>query len=244
MELHTIHTLVKTAVQQVADIVCAKFCSEYIGETVHLQGNEEQVQVFHGKEILPAYARGLFREVVWNKLYSSDCLSELSFPDGHNYEDVFTTWKRMKKLADKRGTVVSIQEELFHFRIRKSSISHTVNVQNIIDFWKALHEKYEGLPEYQEEFTTPCHKVIIMMWLNYTSFTREEKRIAKGTVLEMSNYSKATFFRVMREDYPLRIRNISLLSLSASPLLMWICYNGGRLYRLWRKKRTGLKMFD
>ena len=244
MELHTIHTLVKIAMQTTADIVCAKICSEYVGRTVHSKGKANQVQVFHGEEILPAYIKGLFREVIWNKLYRADRFVHLLFPDGHNYEDVFTTWKRMKKLADEGGTVVSISEELFHFRVHKSSITHTINNQNLLDCWNAFYEKNEGLSEYQEELIASGYSAILKAWLNYTSCTREEKRIAKGTVLEMSNYSKATFFRVMREDYSLKIKVISILSLSTSPLLMWICYYGGRLYRLLRKKRTGLKVFD
>jgi len=72
MELRTIHTLVKIAMQTTADIVCAKICSEYVGRTVHSKGKANQVQVFHGEEILPAYIKGLFREVIWNKLYRAD----------------------------------------------------------------------------------------------------------------------------------------------------------------------------
>ena len=244
MELHTIYTLVKTAVQMKADIVCAKSCLEYVGQTVHSEGEGNPVQAFYGKEILPAYASGLFREVVWNKIYRSDCFDQFHFPDGHNYEDVFTTWKLMKKLADEGGTVVAISEELFHFRVRKSSITHTTNIQNIIDCWNAYYERYKGLPEYQEEFTASCHKVIVMMWLNYCNFSKEEKRIAKGTILEMSFYSKATFHCVIRGDYLWSIKTIAILSLTPSPLFMWMCHYKGKLCRFLRKKSTELLMFE
>lgn len=244
IERHTIHKLVITAIQMDADIVCANICSEYVEKTVHLQRYESQVRVFRGKKILSAYAQGLFWEVAWNKLYRSKCFTQFSYPDGHNYEDVFTTWKRMKKLADEGGSVAYTSDELFHFRVRKSSISHTPSIQNVIDCWNAYYERYNGLPEYQEEFTASCYKAIFKMWCNYCSFTREEKTIAKGTIHEMSMYSSATFHRVLQGNYPLWIKVISIFSLSTSPLLMEICHLGGELYRLLREKITERKMFE
>ena len=244
MELHTIHTLVKAAEQMTADIVCAKRCLEYVGKTVHSQGDRERVQVFHGEEIISAYVSGVFRDVVWNKLYRADRFAQIRFPDGHNYEDAFTTWKRMKKLSDEGGTVVAISEELFHFRVRKSSITHTVKIQTLMDCWNACCERNEGLPEYQEKLTASCYGAILIMWINYGSLSREEKKIAKRTILEMSKYSKAMFHHAIKGDNSWIIKMISILSLTSSPLALWICYSGGKLYRSLIMKRKGHVMFD
>lgn len=92
-ELQTIDTLVKTALQTEADIVVAYSSREYISKTFFPSAIHKSVQVYCGQDIMPAFAAGLFRNVVWNKLYHADCFKSICFPEKHNYEDVATTWK-------------------------------------------------------------------------------------------------------------------------------------------------------
>ena len=49
-------------------------------------------------------------DVMWNRLYRTSIFAGIRFPDGHNYEDVMTTWHLMKKLAENGGTVADMPQ--------------------------------------------------------------------------------------------------------------------------------------
>jgi glycosyltransferase involved in cell wall biosynthesis len=243
IEADTVETLLDYAKTYNADIAAAKSCKEFVGQTVYPPKAKEEIRVFHGDEILPAYGKGLFRDVVWNKLYLAGCFSGIQFPDGHNYEDVSVTWKIMKNLADEDGTVVVLSKPLFHFRMRKSSISHTESCCNIIDAWAAYHEKYIGMPDYRQQFLPACFFIIGRMWLNYFRFSGEERGAASGIVLEMRSFSKEHFHHVMKGPFSKKVKAICLISQSSSPLLMWFCFAGGFLFKKIRNAKRRRSMY-
>ena len=242
MEPHTIETFMKTALQTGADIVKANFSREYMGQTIHNKKMEEKERLFRSQEILPAFAAGLFNDVVWNKLYDMKCFTGSRFPDEHNYEDVFTTWKLMRVLAENNGSVAVLPEELIHFRMRKSSISHTKSLRNIVDCWAAYHEKYEGMPDFQGELLSSCYTVIGRMWANYNAFSKKEKKEAADTMLEMQTFSKMHFGQVMRGKYPPKTKCICFTALFKAPFVMWICHCIGKLYKAYANQKH--MMFD
>ena len=172
IELSTMEKLLNTSVQFNADIVAGMRSTEYIGQSLTTQDKEKQDQVFCGKDILPAFVSGLFGDVMWNKLYRRECFQNIRFPDGHNYEDVATTWKIMKTIAQSSGIIVVLPETFFHFRMRKSSISHTGSFDNIVDAWLAYHKKYEELADYQEKLLPSYLMVIGKMWRKYITFSK------------------------------------------------------------------------
>lgn len=241
IEPYAVETLVAFAKKYKADIVTAKIYSEFLGKTLHPTKKEKEVRIIHGDEILTCFGDGLLRNVVWDKLYLAGCFSGVRFPDGHNYEDVSITWKMMRRLAKSNGTVVVLSESLFHFRVRKSSISHTQSFRNIIDGWTAYHEKFEGVPEYRKQSLRGCLMLIGHMWMNYSGFSREEKGAAAGTVTEMCRFSKEHFKKVMKGTYSLTVKAICLVSQSSSPLLMWACFCGGKL--LWKIRNIGRRLY-
>ena len=241
VESDFIERLVCTAMETEADIVCIKSCKEYVGRTVYPQIVDGQ-KCFRGQEILQAFASGLFRNAMWNKLYRHSCFSGIRFPDGHNYEDISTTWKLMQKLAESDGLVVELPEALYHLRKRKSSISHTKSISNIIDFWLASLEKYEGLAEYQDKLLPACFSGIGRMWTHYSAFSKEEKIEAKSIIREMQTFSKEHSQEVVRWKYPKCIKMACLVSQCRSPYLMWLCFCLGKLRRA--NKRIQYTMYD
>lgn len=237
IEYHSVETLMKYAKKYNADIVSARRCREYVGKTICRAKKDEDARIARGNEILAFYGKGLLPDVVWNKLYLSECFFGIRFYDGHNYEDVSVTWKIMTHLAKTNGTAVVLPDSLYHFRIRKSSISHTESCRNIVDGWMAYHEKYEGVPEYRKQFLPGCFWQIGYMWKNYYGFSGKEKAVAAHTVLEMRSFSTKHFCQVMKGTNPISIKVICLVSQSRSPLIMWFCFWGGKLLRIIRNIR-------
>lgn len=243
IEHHSVETLMKYAKKYNADIVSARRCREFVGKTIYRTKEDEDARIAHGDEILAFYGKGLLPDVVWNKLYLAECFLGIRFYDGHNYEDVSATWKIMTRLAKTNGTAVVLPDTLYHFRIRKSSISHTESCRNIVDGWMAYHEKYEGVPEFRKQMLPGCFWQIGCMWKNYHGFSGKEKAAAAHTVLEMRRFSTEHFRQVMKGTNPIYIKVICLVSQSRAPLIMWFCFWGGKLIRVIRNIRRR-KMYD
>lgn len=227
----TIESLLSTAEDYDADIVAAGRSVEYVGRTVHAK-LDEGVQVFRGSEIIPAYMNGATGgDVAWNKLYRASCFGDSRYPDGHNHEDVGTTWKIIKRLSENEGTVAFLPEELYHLRRRASSITHTRTISNAIDAWDAFFGKYLAFPNYQDRLIDGCFHAIGKMWGNYAGLLEEDREQGADTVLEMYRFSKTHFHQVIRGKYSFRIKIICLCSQTKSPAMMWMYCNGNKMRR-------------
>ena len=233
IESTAIESLLNTAKEYDADIVAAGRSFEYIGRTVHAEMDMNEIRVFRGADIIPAYVNGAIGgDVAWDKLYQRDCLGDIRFPDGHNYEDVYTTWKIIKCLSENEGTVVFLPEELFHMRGRASSITHTRTIGNAMDSWTAYYGKYQSFPDYQDRLISGCYHAIRKMWGNYAGFTEEDRRMGADTVQEMLQFSRKHFRQVMRGKYSFQIKITCLCSQTKSPALMWLYFNGNKVRRM------------
>ena len=242
IELNTMEELLNASVQFNADIVVGMRSTEYIGQSRTSQNNERQAQVFYEQDILTAFVNGLFGDVMWNKLYRRECFRDIRFPDGHNYEDVATTWKIMKTIAKRNGIIVVLPETFFHFRMRKSSISHTGSFDNIVDAWMAYYKKYEELVDYQDKLLPSCLMVTGKMWRKYISFSKAEKKEAAAVVTEMQEFSKKHFWQVIRGNYSLLCKMICTASLFRNSLVMHISGYMDKLYSGMRNEKE--RMFD
>lgn len=225
----TIETLLGAAQETEADIVIARYCFEYVGETVHRPTGTEQFNIYRGRDILAAFSEGRFGNVVWDKIFRADCFSDIRFPDGHTYEDVAVTCRIMKKLSENGGSIIALPDELYHFRVRKSSLSHTWTFNNINDCWKSFFAKYKDLPDYQENLLDECFEPIRRMWLSFCGYSKEEKAEAERTIREMQAYSKKNFSKVMKGNYSKLTKVSCMLSQSRSTPAMWIGYCGSKL---------------
>ena len=242
IEPHTIETFIREALLTGSDIVIAGYCKEYVGKTVHHSKGKDYSQTCRGRDILAAFAEGRFRNVAWNKFYRAECFADLRFPDGHNYEDIAVLWKLMKELAESGKAVTVLPDELIHFRVRKSSISHVWTPRNLTDSWRARRAKYEALPEYQEMLLAECFASILRMWLAFFGYTEEEKAESEKTVREMQAFSKKNFTRVLKGKYPKYTTAACLLSQSRSMPVMWIGFCGGKVREALRSRKY--IMFD
>ena len=240
LELNAIDLLLKVLIQTNADAVAFNNLTEYVGNTIHSNDIDGSITVFQGRSILEAYSNGMFRNVSWNKLYRAACFSNIRFPVGHNYEDGYVTWRQMKILAEEGGKVTKYDKELIHIRMRNGSISHTMSMNNVIDYWDAYHERYNSLPEFKDRLIILCFSGIGRMWLNYYRFSTEDRRNTKNVVMEMKTFSKAHFRQVMRGNYSRNTKLICFLSQSSAKPIMWICYCGGKLLESNERKKRKL----
>jgi len=242
IEQNAIEVLVKTALRTEADIVKAGFRAEFVGKTVCPKPKIQCETSYHNQEIMPAFARGVFGNEVWNKLYSSDCFTIIRFPVGQNFEDVAVTWRIIKKLAENEGTITALPEELFHFRKRKSSISHSWTWKNTNDCWESYHSKFEALPEIQERLLGECFISIGHMWMSYCTFSKEEKARAEKTIQEMNAFSKRHFQTVMRGKYNKLAKMACFFSQSRRKPVLWLSFCCGKIRQNHVNKEY--KLFD
>ena len=246
IERDIIETFVSAAEQTQADIVSARIWLEYQNQTLPARDGSEKTQSFCGKNIIAAYSGNVFRTSVWNKLFRSECFHTIRFPVGQNYEDAAIMWKVVRNLAEKGGRVTALPVRLFHFRIRKSSISHTSTFPNIDDCWKAYLIKYEGLRDYlqddREHLIRGCLAAIYDMWTNYSDFSKDEKAKAEVTVLEMQSFSRKHFREIIRGDFPGIIKITCILSQKRNHAVMRICFCARKVLRKIKDRKR--KMYE
>lgn len=226
LELQSIKTLLNAAISYKAEIVTAGFCKEYTKTSINSNIGIKTILILQGDDIIAAYANGMIRTVIWNKLYNIKCFSNIRFPNGRNYEDVATTWRIMTDVAMKNMKIVVVPENLFHFRMRKNSITHTRSLDNIMDCWEANYEKYQGMLLYQDKMLPYCFYVIGIMWGNYYRLSKDNKDMANKIVDDMQCFSKQHFHHVMKGNYSVRTKLLCLLSqrkpLTAMGMGFWV----------------------
>lgn len=239
---HAIETLLRAAKRTGSDIVDARYFVEYVGNTVNSTAGTKYSHTFQGEAIMTAFAEGWIDNMVWNKLYRAECFTDVRFPVGRTYEDVAVVWKLLKNPADHAGTVTALSDELFHYRIRKGSISNNWTPQNTRDSWIMYGTKFEILSDHPEKPLAECFRPIYRMWRSYHGYSKEEKAEVKELVLEMQAFSKKHFFTIMKGNYSAFTKLTCLLSQSRSAPAMWIGYYAGNFKKVFKDRKY--KMFD
>ena len=252
MEPDAIDTYVRIAKQTGADISCIGSSTEYVdrthhpkiglptdvGETVELDDGRK-VRVFRGGDVLTAYVNSQFREVVWNKMFRAEVCAGIRFAEGRTYEDVDLTWRIMKNLAESGGTAAALPDELIRSRMRRSSITHTYSLKNIVDHWLAQYGRYEGLPEYQDRYIGACLTAVGRMWMSYSGFSKDDQKKAEETIRQMQAFSRANRRKVLRGKHSRYIKMVCLLSQTRTPLAMELGARWGRRRHAVRRREKG-----
>ena len=237
MEINAIETLVHTMQQSQADIVTAGLFADYTDKTVISANKREQITIVKGQEILRTFYDGVIRDLAWNKLYRIDVFKEIRFPVDRYYEDIATTWKIMKNLSETDGVIVVLPDYLYHYRVRKGSISHGRSFKNVTDYWDAYIVQYNAFPAYRKQIVKGCMIAIGKMWLSYSGFSREEKAKSAELTLEMRQFAKAHYRQIIKGNYANRVKLYCLLSRFNSTAVKWLSYNIGNAMMWVRKYR-------
>ena len=237
IELNAVETLLEAAVRNNSLITAAHCVDEFVGVTQTIPNSYETERIFEGKNLLNAFANGNPRHVAWNKLFVADCFSKYRFPEGHVYEDVFTTWRIMREIADNGSSVTVVPSILYHYRVRKGSVSRDVTYRELKDAWRAYRTKLEGLIECKNTLLPECFNQIARVWKHYCGFQHEEKKQAKSLISEMSEFSRTYLRYVKNGDFPKHTKLICSISRVDSPFIIKAYSVAHRFRDAFKKKR-------
>lgn len=241
IEPDTVETLLNTSIRYQADIVTARRSIEYVNRSIRIT-TEKPDRVFRGKDILYPYAMGTISSAVWDKLYRADCFSDLRFPIVSDAEDVRLSLEMFLRMSASGGTVVRIAKTLFHYRMRKSSITHTKSYKKILDSWIAFYDRYKALSTSGDQPLYELFTVIGRMWRYLWRFSKEEKNKARDLLCEMQQFSKVYRRKIMNSNCSISIKVICLISQHICPPVMLISYFGGVLF--WKGNNNKYKTFS
>lgn len=184
---------------------------------------------FYGREeALWALANGMINVSVWNKLYRRDLWKETRFPEGHNYEDIETTYRIFGMCSN----ICFLDQPLYMHRRRPGSITNTATKKNLED-WRLAYEHLEAfvesnIPEiFSEEHLKKVRKNRLHGWLIF---------YVKGYI--GAGETKAAMKGLGLKDYSFRYKATCWI-LRFCPGVLRILYPVFRPFRLLVRKVLG-----
>ena len=147
-EPNWIQHLLNSAIRENADIVECNFLKEYVNGS---ESENVYNSLYNGEweteEYLRMYPAAWSCAIFWNKLFRKSCLNNVRFhTDRRCVDDEFFTYRAITG-ANK---VVRIDEQLYHYRQRQSSVTQTQNTlyQRTIDDIDILKDRYCWMKEH------------------------------------------------------------------------------------------------
>ena len=225
-----------------ADIVC---CRHYIVDNNDQKSNcsfGDNVLI-EGNRILKDFLTKIqIGQTAWNKLYSVDLFASIRYPVGMFFEDIATTYKCVS-LAQR---IVVIPNRLYHYRIRRNSLSRDYSMKSLIDYWEAYYGQYKTLSaiiqdsECLQILTQGCLLAVNRMCRGYGGCTTEEKKEGKLTVEHMREFVGEHRQLILHGNGYSKLDKLTCITVSLwNPFLMW---GINKLYVLFRffKQRNRL----
>ena len=205
--------LLSHAVSQIedADILCYQY-----------NDNQFQLGNYTGLEATIALINSKLPDTAWSKLYRKKCFLFIRFPESQVYEDVATIYKLF--LNSKQ--VKCIDEHGYHYRYRNDSLSHTRDIHNTIDSWRAHFCRFSDCQNLVDNKTRlklhlDCALTISRAWALRNTIS--------GLKNESSVYSNMTSFAkehlTLSIPLPLHIR-VGVFSL---PSIRMSCLSGWQI---------------
>lgn len=146
-----LETLVSLIIEKSADIACCNYDevnekSEYIfTHKVRFEG-VETYERYRALELM--LAENYFKCFACNKLFRRTLFDGIRYPEGKHYEDIITLYE----LLIKSNKLVFTSKVLYHYRVRRNSITHT----------KFTNKKYDLLIPIRQIFNENKHNNIIL----------------------------------------------------------------------------------
>ena len=197
-------------------------------------------RVYEGEDILNALLDAKINYGVWNKLYRRTIFQSVHFPDGKYYEDISSALAILRE-SEK---VVSISEALYHYRIRKGSITHTHTAKILFDFadanifnYQYVHEQLSELENDQpDKVTRLAARGIIGVWCWWYGCSDEEKQKYQDKIEELREFSKDHIPLFGYSSWPLRSRIACFFIHNNSRITFAVLYYLNQMYRKLTRK--------
>ncbi len=220
IEPDMIERLMRAAVEAEAEIAICGFVCEYVdGQTITSETVGKQIHTVD-ELVNGLYVQRTLGCMVWNKLYTKRFFARhIRFPEGCNYEDGAIICEILRV----GYPVVAIEDRLYHYRQRESSIIHTMTAKNYIDRWHSAVGQLTVLKELHfEEQTVLVESAldsIIGLWRILFTVSKEEKQLFRADIDQMRSFVKNHSYPTANRRITLSERLTLLIAASKWPLL-------------------------
>jgi len=143
--------------QERADMVVSKYTVHTTVDKLFRKGREKasppiEPGMYDRLAALRALADGTINVSVWNKLYRHELWTDLRFPEGHVYEDIFVACS----VIEGCDAVCVLDRPLYLHRKRPGSITDTVSSDNLRDWEQAYARHARFIEENTPGIFTPA----------------------------------------------------------------------------------------
>lgn len=169
IEKSMIKQMVKTLVKFKLDLAFIQYDEllSYEKKETKINAQGSQVQLFTRKDIVKLILEeNKLTNHVWRGIYKSRLIKINIFPEGKNYEDMYS----MLEFVEPCKRFAIINSPLYHHRLNKKAITSTWNLSNCMDYCNASsHEAELALklyPEFKSDVTYKVIKDVLYVWNN------------------------------------------------------------------------------
>ena len=190
VEPNTVSTLVGTMHATSSDMVCCERIPEWQDGPAASARDDQPVRTLEGEKTLAGLLRGTISNAAWGKLCRAKVLLGIDYPNGHAYEDVFTTHLICKQIQK----VTCLPDTLFHYRIRTNGICRTRSASNLVDYWLAHTRRQEDLQGVPDGLQTILMEnnifAVFRTWCWLASCPVEDRRAACEEIHAMCHFAR------------------------------------------------------
>lgn len=246
LEENMYEVLLKQIESKDVEIAICGYYTEWEGRSIKV---DIPNKYFNRTELMGSLIKNEINTMAWNKLWRKDQFKDIRFPLGRFFEDIATTYKIFANVA----VAVGVSQPLYHYRIRKGSISQTRTLVNLVDFWIVHKDRFDyfyktGLLEKNSDlldkmyyyFATAVTRTWIWMYL---SNKQERKRFEKQ-IEEMRSFSCQHFSAFGKKDWPLKLRLGIFWTRFNNDMVFFFLYYLNLVYRWGKKKINGYGIND
>lgn len=204
IELNMYERMYNACIKNNAELAVCKYKAVFKDRTID-KGSSEEV-VLSREELLNIYLfehkQYVIYNSVWSKLFSKKLVEDMTFPVGHNSEDIMYTTKAFCRL--KRA--VYIDESLYNYVLdRDGSIMNDKNINRMFDdelpFWKEhiAYIKQNVSDDMGERAAYSFYRRLLFYFIDLKS-DKNTRAYAKRIVNELMT-SKADIKRIYKHSY-------------------------------------------
>jgi glycosyltransferase involved in cell wall biosynthesis len=228
IEPNTVECLLQACFETNAEVSCCGYVKEYANRIIYHPITDGR-KCYEGEEILVAAMKGtVFEHLAWNKLWRRELFdNDCRFPPGKCFEDSATTWKVLRKCS----RVICVPDVLYHYIVRKYSISNTKSMKHFLDCWDACKERFDEMSVKSEMLRQicmeECFNIIgyIWRWLYLVDKKdRDEVRLQKMQAFLQENRDNIALC-------PIPTRFSLFCALHSNPVTILGCYFVNQIYR-------------
>lgn len=191
-----------------ADIVCFQHMDVYDNRYIYrLVEKEEKIKVFNAEEAYDAlFYPNYINVITCNKIIRKSLLTDITFPSGKLYEDMFTTYKYISKAKK----IVSTDKKFYIYCHREGSIGTQKYSPTAKDLERAAKETYlNGKKMYPKAKNLD---VGYLFWaIVVANMMIRGNRIEKSYVKQIQKFGRSKVVSIIKNPYFNFVRKSELL---------------------------------